>query len=286
MDDAAVRLAAEAILRSREYKAISAGLVSELCASELAKGRPPKEAVKAVKRRLHQAYGMYVDQARHEAARAVVRSEGFDGRDERVAAGLLSLHASSRERLPAVRELYAYILGLTGAVGSVADVACGFNPFALPFMGIGYGVRYWATDVSRDTVDLMNEYFAAMGMGDAAAGLEDASGTACGGPGAREGAGGPRRAAAYDLALCLKFLPIADSLRPGGAEAALGRVDARFLAVSYPTKSVGGREKGMGPFYEGRLTEAVGRMPHLRLLGRKAIGTETVYVLAAGGDGA
>ncbi|MYH62467.1 MAG: hypothetical protein F4148_12165, partial [Caldilineaceae bacterium SB0675_bin_29] len=48
------------ILAARKYRAVHPGLVRDIAAAELAKGRSIKEAVKAAKNQLHQSAAAYI----------------------------------------------------------------------------------------------------------------------------------------------------------------------------------------------------------------------------------
>ena len=60
-DDPRLDELVEQVRASAKYRAIHAGLVRRLAASELAAGRTVKEAVKGTRRRLHQIGAVYLD---------------------------------------------------------------------------------------------------------------------------------------------------------------------------------------------------------------------------------
>ena len=76
---------------------------------------------------------------------------------------MLSSHASTRERLPIMTDFFARIFSLTGTPKSVVDLACGFNPFALPWMKLPGSTIYHAYDVHQPRVDLINDYLTLLG---------------------------------------------------------------------------------------------------------------------------
>lgn len=71
---------------------------------------------------------------------------------------MLASHASTRERLPILTDFFARIFSLTGIPKSIIDLACGFNPFALPWMKLPNSTTYHAYDIHQPRVDLLNDY--------------------------------------------------------------------------------------------------------------------------------
>jgi 16S rRNA (guanine(1405)-N(7))-methyltransferase len=71
---------------------------------------------------------------------------------------ILRCHASTRERMPLLDEFYKRIFLHTGQPGSIMDLACGLNPFAIPWMGLKAGTRYYAYDLHQPRVELINTF--------------------------------------------------------------------------------------------------------------------------------
>ena len=61
-------------------------------------------------------------------------------------------------------------------------------------------------------------------------------------------------------------------------------LNARFLVVTYPLKSLGGREKGMAKNYAAQFESALlgGRLDRFKKIAQSEVGTELVYVLGEG----
>jgi 16S rRNA (guanine(1405)-N(7))-methyltransferase len=67
---------------------------------------------------------------------------------------------------------------------------------------------------------------------------------------------------AVDVVLLLKTLPCLDQQEPGASARLLGGLQARVVVVSYPVRSLGGRQKGMIQTYRAsfvRLAETLDR---------------------------
>ncbi|MDQ2673778.1 MAG: 16S rRNA methyltransferase, partial [Chloroflexota bacterium] len=107
----------ERVRRSSRYRSVDASLVARLAAEELPKSRSPDEAVKRVKRRLHQAVGAFGAGSRGAATWPT------DDPDALRAACLTAMrrHASTRERIPHLERFHADIWRHTGVPCSILD---------------------------------------------------------------------------------------------------------------------------------------------------------------------
>lgn len=238
-DPALDRLAAE-VLASARYAAVMPELVRRIGAAELATRRGQRAAARAVKRKLHQAAGAYLDtKPPFEAWLADLRAGAASPDALRAACrAILAAHASSRERLPILERFFAEALDGLGPVESVLDVACGLGPLAIPWMPLARGAAYAACDVRSDVVAFMGEALPLLGVaGDAFTWDVAASAP-------------PRRAA---VALILKALPCLELLDRGAGRRLVDGLQADRVLVSFPVRSLGGRGKGMARTYESRM---------------------------------
>ena len=127
------------VLRSTRYRDVDRTLLDRLAAEELPKSRNADDAVKRVKRRLHQAVGAYRGAGAADPL-ATVRTTWAGDREDAAfraaCADVLRSHASTAERLPYIDRFFAPIWGLTGgAPRTLLDLGCGLGPLALPWMG-------------------------------------------------------------------------------------------------------------------------------------------------------
>lgn len=195
--------------------------------------------------------------ARTRAGRESCSKPGPTGGDEALAR-ILWLHASTRERLPLSQTdaLFARIFAQTGRPERVLDIACGLNPIYL-------GARSLAvTGVGR-----------APGRGGACQPLR-----------ARKRPGGARgRSATCWTIPCrrggfawrwqFKLLPL---LGADGARL-LARLEADFVAVSFPTRTLGGRSVGMERNYAQAFEAQI--PPRYAVCERFVAGGELIYLL-------
>src|SRR6188508_2838709 len=140
----------ERVLSSRRYRGVDAALVERLAAEELPRSRGADDAVKRVKRRLHQAIGAFGGSttSRNDIAE-VWHGDMADPKFRAACLSAMRAHASTRERIANLDRFYAAIWDGTGVPGSILDLGCGLAPLSLPWMGLDRGARYVAVDVDR-----------------------------------------------------------------------------------------------------------------------------------------
>lgn len=240
-DDPLDQLVAE-VLRSAKYRAISPALVRTLGARELAARRSLKEAVKETKARLHQVAGAFLERTPPytswlEPLRA---ASGDRAALQAACRPILAGHASTRERLPQLESFYSAVFAALPPVGAVIDAACGLNPLAAPWMPLAPGATYLACDLYADMCAFVDAALPLLGLAGEATVWDLAA------------APPPWRA---DVALVLKTLPVLEHARRGAGRDLLRGLAVSHLVVSFPTRSLGGRNVGMAATYGGQMRE-------------------------------
>jgi 16S rRNA (guanine(1405)-N(7))-methyltransferase len=157
------------ILNSRKYRhlGIPPETVEDLLTQELGRSRGQKEAVKETRKKLHNIVAPYLGdpdfaRAENELERAI-RSQD-EGEIKATCYNLLSEHASTRERMPILKQFYRQIFAVTGEPEVILDLACGLNPLSFPWMGLPTSVRYYAYDLNRPRLALIHKFFSLLGM--------------------------------------------------------------------------------------------------------------------------
>lgn len=262
---ASIEKVVQAVLASAKYAQIDPALAAEIAAQELAKGARAKDAIKQVKRRLHQSVAAYWDGRSDFAAWRATLDAASDAASLR--ATLLSVmqaHHSTCERLPMLDEFYHTIFDGLGPIRSVLDLGCGLNPLALPWMKLPKDAAYFACDVDREQMDFLAWWLEKSGrrgrafvwnLLDGAPHLDclqehdfDAEMQNCG-----DAESSPQLPEPIDVALLLKIVPCLEQLDKHIGERLLDGVAASVLIVSFPAHSLGGRRKGMVEHYTARM---------------------------------
>lgn len=236
----------ESVRDSARYREISGELIREIGARELARRASFKEAVKAAKSKLHQVGGAYFADSRAYATWLNdLRQLSEAGERDQLLAHLkkiMSHHASTRERLPILEQFYTTVLADLPPIRSVLDLACGFNPLALPWMPLEKSVEYYACDIYQDMIDFLNQIFPLMQVHGEAQVCNIIQ--AC-----------PTRK--VDVAFVLKTLPCLEQLEKAAGSRLLQTIHADSIVVSFPIHSLGGRNRGMETHYAARFRELV-----------------------------
>jgi 16S rRNA (guanine(1405)-N(7))-methyltransferase len=223
--------------QSGKYATLCPATLQRIAAWALARHPRPKDAVKAGKRKLHQVFGAYLDPGAVTLAERQTAELGeAPSREELEAAArdILRHHASSDERLAGLRDFYAALWDAVGEPRHVLDLACGFSPFALPFMGLAPGCRYDGVEIDLRLATAADR-FRALARTPGEVRADDILVNL------------PPKGA--DVVLLLKTLPCLDQQETGAAQRVLARIDAPTIVVSYPVRSLGGRDKGMASTY-------------------------------------
>ncbi len=271
MNEAEPGRVAGLVTASRRYRHLDAALVRRLALEEAGRARSEADAVKRVKRRLHQAVAAYRPAARdaRDLERLAAAWDGdLAGAAFRAAcASVLRRHASTRERLPYLDRFFDRLWEHTGgSPESLADLGCGLGPLALPWMGLSPTAHYRAVEVDTAQLALVDGYLSLVGQPH---GVE-----------AADLAGG-WRADPVEVALLLKLVPLLDRRGRGVASDLLAGVAARHAIVSFPARSLGGRDKGMERTYRERIDGLVHDLG-ARVTGitEASVPNELVFVLA------
>jgi 16S rRNA (guanine(1405)-N(7))-methyltransferase len=231
-----------AVTQSAKYAAISPDLIRRVGGRELAVRRNWKEAVKATKNKLHQVGGAYfAARLDYPAMAAELRAAAGSPKQLRVVCrDLMRRHASTQERLPFLAEFYATTLGHPEDIRVVIDLACGLNPLAIPWLPFSGDFEYHAYDIYADMMAFLAEFIAIVGVNGRAQ--------------TRDILGQPPTEPA-DLVLILKTLPVLEQVEKGAAARLLDALNARYLLISFPARSLGGRRKGMVQNYEAQFMD-------------------------------
>ena len=231
----------EQVLKGVKYREIAPELVQRIGAQELEKRRSLKEAVKATKNKLHQVGGAYQQtKINYEKSLELLRETACTEPVEVAVSHpnqlrttchqLMQAHASTRERLPILDDFYETIFAELPPIYTVLDLACGLNPLAYPWLPLPKGTEFTAVDIYRDMLNFIQDFFELTGVN--------------GRTQQRDIIGNPPTEP-YDLILLLKTLPCLEQVDKNAAVNLLDKLNGRYLLISYPAQSLGGRSKGM-----------------------------------------
>jgi len=246
----------ERVGRSSRYRDVDPALVERLAAEELPKARTIDDAVKRVKRRLHQAVGAF---------RATVPASSLDEAGPEAA---MCAHASTRERLPHLDTFYSGIWAHTGVPRRILDLGCGLNPLALPWMGLDQAASYVAIDADERPLTTVRRFLKGSGHPHVVRTLDLVAEV-------------PQDKA--DVALLLKLVTTLDRQDPDAAARLLRGLRAAYAVVSFATRSLGGRWRGMERINRDRLERLIAEAGRVAAVAEASVAGELVFVLALDG---
>lgn len=251
------------MIHSPKYAMLYPPLIQRIWDEEAGK----KDQEKRVKTRLHQMFGAYVQGNAHKKAQALLNQ--LEDKKTIDPAALLALHASTKERMAYIQDFWEFILP-DGPL-SVLDLGCGFNPFSILYLkdhikDQGKITSYHAHDIDIRTQHLLNQFFSWYGLPTTAACMDLIATTPT---------------TSVDLTLMCKLLPVLEAQAPGRGFQLANGLNTTYLVITYPLKSLGGRNKGMGTHYRESFQHALntGKLSHFSLSKEEEVGDELIYLL-------
>ena len=246
------------VLQSAKYRHVDPLMVERLAISALRAVNRETDAVKLVKRRLHQSYGAFTDGRMATVVDRAVDRARTDP-DQRAAAfeDAMKAHASAAERLDFIEQYAAMLLEWCGALTSVADLGCGLGPLAIPWLTFDTHATYWCCDIDVKLVSALNRMRSVVPV--------ELQAETC------DLAANPSPPA-VDVCLMLKLIPTLDAQVPGAANDLVRSIRADHLVVSVPAASLGGRRRYSVDPVEQVAAEAEGTT--LRAVHDRRIGPE------------
>lgn len=251
--------ALDSLLSSRKLRDLCPDTIRRVFFECLPKYKSLKDADKATRTELHRITGAFVTP--EHLAEAEKLLDTWQPGDDDTLTKALSLHASTRERLPLpdTDAMYAHVCEVIGRPQTVLDLACGFNPVYLSSRG--YDVT--GLDLHGGAIGLINRWAQKHAL-PARAITADLLTESC----------LPQEK--FDLALMMKLLPILETQQTGSALRLIDSANAKTILVSFPTKTLGGRGVGMEAHYTQWFENL---LPQERVIHRFTHGSELIYLI-------
>ena len=252
------------LLKSKKYSDIAPAVLQRVCENASMRYSKPKDALKAAKTELHIINESYLTSDCHKKAAALISGYSGSGMatDKEFSLSLMRLHASSRERIEYINEIYSFLSCFVNRNTVLGDIGCGFSPFALPFFDKA-PQKYFAYEINGETTGVLNRYFSAMSKNGYFAETLDAVSVV------------PEKH--FDTVFLFKLLPVLQQQKKGRAFEVLMELDYSVGVVSFPLKSLSGREKGMNGHYSSFFED--GLPTGFKVMDKQSIGNELFYII-------
>lgn len=219
------------IQNSRKYRdlGIPTATIADVLQREMARHIKPTDALRSAKAILHNIMAPYLGDLDYPQAEILLNETLTKNDKEAIrnfCTNILAQHDSTRERLPYLKDFYRRILEIFPHPETILDLACGLNPFALPFMGLPDGIRYHAYDIHQPRTALINRLFEGLKM-------ESLAET-------RDILVNPPDFQA-DAAFLFKEAHRMEKRRKGASRELISRLKTRVIFISLPNRSLDGQ---------------------------------------------
>lgn len=156
--------------------------------------------------------------------------------EEKVITKILLSHLSTKERIKSFYSVYKNIIEKaqkTGEINSVADIACGYNPFSYFYWN--KEIEYLASDITKEDMNFVQEFFE----------LKKIKGNTIAGDLTDENFQDEivEKIKDYDVCLLFKALDSLESLKKGTSTILLQKIPCKNIVISFPTGSISGKNK-------------------------------------------
>jgi len=242
------------IIKSKKYHHVNHALIRRIVAEETPKYKKDKLVIKSIKNKLHQCYGAFITPNGNSKTAKLIGNRLYDE--------ILSLHTSTLERKTFYREFYQQIFAVTGTPKRIMDLACGYNPFSIVYMGLPPGFMYYAYDIDEAVAVLLNRFF----QQNKYRGLAKTMDLATNSP-----------TEECDVVFILKFLSLMNQQNSKHSLELLLSLKANYLVISFPTKTLTGLNVGMQKSYTGSFNSLIAN--HFSLIKELIFSNEIVFII-------
>jgi 16S rRNA (guanine(1405)-N(7))-methyltransferase len=207
-----------------------------------------KQAVKAAKKKLHQVYGAYFEAfqpGKFQKQLNKMSSEPDKESLEAIALEIMESHTSTCERIPFMEQFYTDLFKRIEKPKKILDLACGLHPFTVLWMDLEPDVQYYAYDIDTRLIVLINTFFSYLNQSYKA----QCSDILVSIPGIEA-----------DMVFLFKTLPCLEQQEKGVSEKIITSLKAKYIVISFPSKSLTGKAKGMENYYHTFAMELINRL--------------------------
>lgn len=207
-----------------------------------------KKAVKAAKKKLHQVYGAYFET--FQPGKIQKPPDQIPGHPDEeslkiTALEIMKSHTSTSERILFMEQFYPDLFKRIEKPKKILDLACGLHPFAVLWMDLEQDVEYYAYDIDTRLIALVNTFFGYLNRNYKA----QCSDILVSIPGIEA-----------DMVFLLKALPCFEQQEKGVSEKIITSLKAKHIVISFPSKTLTGKAKGMENYYRTFAIELIKKL--------------------------
>lgn len=195
------------------------------------KSKEFKRVLKDLRKKLHDVYGVFILDKKDLSLlkEYLKKTKEIDAEALDLHKNILLTHKSTAERFDFYPSVYENIFKLTGKPKSILDLACGLNPMSFPWMGLKE-VDYFASELTEEDSRFIQDYFDMMkkysGLNGKAFPIDLLK---------------MKQLPKTDVCFLFKVLDSLEDLERDISKKVLQKIPAKFVVVSFPTMSIGGK---------------------------------------------
>ena len=262
MNEDLVQKISQNIKKSKKYKSVYDKTIERIVGGFATKNTNTKIIEKKSKNLLHQIWGaFYASRPNFEKVADRLKIEIVSGKSAREAVlPILSLQSSVKERIPILSDqstkigarpdvkvikdsgFYKKIFEITGVPGSIIDYACGLNPLTYFWMDLPENSTYTAYDIDSEEVEFLQTFFADVKIKNVSVDVGDVL---------------VDDLVYADVVFLLKLLPCLEHQKKDAGVELIKKLQCKYVVVSFPVKSIGGKKAGMGDFYSNNFRNVI-----------------------------
>ena len=234
----------QTVMTSKKYSNIIPETINRICNEESIKYKKDKDILRSSKKRLHIISESFLSIANANKIASIKKCIDNDGHiSTEMIEQLLLLHISTKERSSFYKEFYNDIFRVVGNVNSILDIACGLNPVAYVLSdNFDSRVRYEATDINLDNIELVNKILSLYDLQAKIYGSD----ILCDIPNGE-----------WDVVFLFKIVPLLEQQKKGYFRSIIEQINSKFFIITFPTKSISGKNVGMKDYYENMMTKYI-----------------------------
>lgn len=247
----------ESIESSKVYKKIDSSIIDETIEKETPKYKKSKDIEQSVRKKLHTWVSMFF----LDYQKLQKEIESSDNIDELLPL-LLQNHVSTKERLDFISQMIKDIDMTIPGIKSILDLGCGLNPIAYFLYSGNKNVKYTAVDVEKSAMELLNLCFSKMNA-NAQAFADDVKKV---------------QITNVDAVFMFKLLPLLEQQEKGASEKLINKINSKYYCISFPTKSMSGKNVGMYNKYKSDI-DLLASKCNLKTIFEKEYKNEILFIL-------
>lgn len=249
----------DSIKDSKNYKDICDKTIEKLVEQESPKYKKNKDIEQSVRTKLHLWAKMFFSDF-NKSKKALLSGEK---QDREFYLQVIKRHCSTTERYEFLEEFFDDILLNCGEINSIIDIGCGFNPISYICFSKKHAKKYYAYDIVGECIEFLNLCFKDLKKDYVASVLDASQDTPTD---------------IVDVVFLFKILPLLEQQKQGKSKELINMLNAKKFVITYPTKTLGGKNVGMFNKYKEDLNDLC-KHCDLKMIFEKEYKNEIMFIL-------